>query len=191
MSFLLWIVGLFALAVALIMAANNPGFLLLVYPPYRVEMSLTLFVVLMVLLFIAGYFAVRLLLSALRLPQYVRQLRAQRAVNAGRAAMMEALAAFFEGRYAAAEQAAVRAMKLGENSGINPIIAARAAHEMRQFDRRDSYLAAAEGKSVGESTMRLVAQTKFSLDQHQPQSRNPLDMQNDSQAGGVKDEVSK
>ena len=54
--------------------------------------------------------------------------------------------------------------------GINPIIAARAAHELREFDKRDTYLAVAEGKSVGEPTMRLMAQTKFNLDQHQPQA---------------------
>ena len=184
MSFLLWLLGQFALAVALIMATHNPGFLLLVYPPYRLEMSLTLFVVLAVTLFVLGYFAVRLLLSALRLPEYVRQLRAERVRNAGRSAMMEALAAFFEGRYAAAEQAAARAMELGEHSAINPIIAARSAHELRQFDKRDTYLAAAEGKSVGQSTMRLIAQTKFSLDQHQPQAA--LNALQELRAAGVK-----
>jgi HemY protein len=84
--------------------------------------------------------------------------------------MMEALTAFFEGRYAAAEKAAVRAMELGEKSGLNPIVAARAAHELREFDKRDTYLAQAEGKSVGEETMRLMAKTEFMLDQKQPQS---------------------
>ena len=187
MNFLLWLLGLFALAVALIMAAHNPGFLLLVYPPYRIEMSLTMFVVLIVMLFVPGYFSIRILLSALRLPEYVRQLRARRAIEAGRSAMMEALGAFFEGRYAAAEQAAVRAMALGEQSAINPIIAARSAHEMRQFDKRDSYLAAAEGKSVGESTMRLIAQTKFSLDQHQPLAA--LKALKELQAAGVKSHI--
>ena len=52
---------------------------------------------------------------------------------------------------------------------LNPIIAARAAHELREFDKRDSYLASASDKSVGESTMRLIAQTEFMLDQKQPQ----------------------
>ena len=187
MSFLFWLLGLFGLAVALIMAADNPGFLALVYPPYRIEMSLTLFVVLLLTLFVLGYFAVRVVLSAIRIPQYVRQYRAERAHSEGRSAMMEALGAFFEGRYAAAEQAAVRAIQLGEQSGINPIIAARSAHEMRQFDKRDTYLAAAEGKSVGESTMRLMAQTKFNLDQHQPQAA--LNALRELRAAGVKGHI--
>ncbi|MDE2310602.1 MAG: heme biosynthesis protein HemY, partial [Betaproteobacteria bacterium] len=148
----------------------NPGFVLLVYPPYRMEMSLSLFVVALLVLFVLGYLMLRLLFAALNLPVYVRQYRAERARSRGRSAMMEALGAFFEGRYAAAEKAAVRAMELGESSGINPIIAARAAHELREFDKRDTYLDAAKGKTIGEDTMRLMATTKFNLDQHQPQS---------------------
>ena len=170
MNFLFWLLGLFSLAVALIVAARSPGYILLVSPPYRIQMSLTLFVFLMLALFVLGYFTVRLILSAVRLPAYVRQFRINRAYNKGRLAMMEALTAFFEGRYAKAEKAAARAIQLGENSGLNPIIAARSAHELRDFNKRDAYLAGAEGKTVGEATMRLLAQTKFDLDQNQTQA---------------------
>jgi len=170
MKFLVWLLGLFSLAVALKLAAHNPGYLLLVYPPYRIEVSLTLFLLMLLALFVLGYFAVRLALSAIRLPAYVRKFRIERAHSKGRSAMMEALDAFFEGRYAVAEKAAVRAMELGESSGLNPVIAARAAHELREFDRRDAYLATADNKSAGVSTMRLMAQAKFNLDQHQPQA---------------------
>ena len=170
MKFLFWLLGLFALAVALTLAAHNPGYVMLVYAPYRIEMSLSLFVVGLLALFVFGYLALRLLSAALNLPAYVRQFRSERTHAQGRSAMMEALNAFFEGRYATAEKAAARAMELGENSGINPIIAARAAHELREFDKRDAYLAASEGKTVGEATMRLMATTKFNLDQRQPQA---------------------
>ena len=44
MKFLAWLLALFAAAVALTMVAHNPGYVVLVYPPYRMEMSLTLFV---------------------------------------------------------------------------------------------------------------------------------------------------
>jgi HemY protein len=170
MKFLLWLLVLFAVAVAVALAAHNNGYAVLVYPPYRIELSLTLFIGLLIAVFIAAYLLVRTVAAALRLPDYVRRFRAERLQNKGRKAMMDALGAFFEGRYAAAEKAAVRAMDLGESSGINPIIAARAAHELREFDKRDTYLAAGQGKSVGDSTMRLMAQSKFMLDQQQPQS---------------------
>jgi HemY protein len=168
MKFLFWLLGLFALAVALTLAAHNPGYVLLVYQPYRVEMSLSLFVVGLLAVFVLGYLALRLIAAAMNLPAYVRQFRSERAHAKGRSAMMEALSAFFEGRYVAAEKAAVRAMELGEHSAINSIIAARSAHEQREFSKRDAYLSAAAGKTVGESTMRLMAKTKFNLDQHQP-----------------------
>jgi HemY protein len=170
MKALVWLLALFAAAVALTLAAHNPGYVQLVYPPYRVELSLTLFVLSLLGLFILGYMVVRLLLAALRLPAYVRAFREERAQSKGRAAMMEALTAFFEGRYAAAEKAAVHSMDLGEKSGLNPIVAARAAHELREFDKRDAYLADAENKTIGEATMRLMAKTEFQLDQKQPQS---------------------
>lgn len=170
MKFVVWLLALFAAAVALTLAAHNPGYVQLVYPPYRLEMSLTLFILSLIGLFILGYFTVRLLLAAVNLPAFVRAFREDRAQSKGRSAMMEALTAFFEGRYSAAENAAVRAMELGEKSGLNPIVAARAAHELREFDKRDAYLADAENKTVGESTMRLMAKTEFQLDQKQPQS---------------------
>jgi len=169
MKFLVWLLGLFSLAVALKLAAHNPGYLLLVYPPYRIEISLTLFVLMLLALFVLGYFAVRFALSVIHLPAYVHQFRAERAHSKGRSAMTAALNAFFEGRYAVAEKAAVRAMEFAESSDINSVIAARAAHELREFDRRDAYLAA-DNKTAGGSTMRLMAQAKFNLDQHQPQA---------------------
>ena len=170
MRWLLWLLGLFAAAVAVMLAARNPGYVQFVYPPYKVEMSLTLFVFALLAAFVVGDLLVRLVFATLHLPEYVRTFREERAASKGRAAMMEALKAYFEGRYAAAEKAAVHAMELGEKSGLNPIVAARAAHELREFARRDAYLADAESKTVGESTMRLMAKTEFLLDQKQPQS---------------------
>ncbi len=55
MKYLLWTLLLFAAAVALVTASHNPGYVLLVYPPYRIELSLTLFIVLFISLFVFGY----------------------------------------------------------------------------------------------------------------------------------------
>jgi HemY protein len=170
MKFLLWLLALFAAAVAATLLSHQAGYVLLVYPPYRVEMSLVLFVFALFAAFVASYFLIRVVSSTLQLPQQVRHFRAERAQSKGRASMLEALTAFFEGRYAAAEKAAVHAMESGDTSGINSIIAARAANELREFERRDAYLAEAQGKTVGEQTMRLMTQAEFQLDQKQPQS---------------------
>jgi len=170
MKGLFWLIGLFAAAVVVTLLARNAGYVQIVYPPYRMEMSLTLFAFLLLGIFGLFYLLLRFAVVTLQLPQYVRGFRAERAASKGRKAMMESLQAYFEGRFAVAEKAAVRAMQYGEKSGLNPIVAARAAHELREFERRDAYLAEAEHKTVGESTMRLMAKTEFQLDQKQPQS---------------------
>ncbi len=169
MRSLFWLLGLFAAAAAIAVLARNPGYVLLVYPPWRVELSLTLFVSLFLLALIAGYLLLRLLAGALSLPDYVRSFRAARAQKKGRAAMLTALTAYFEGRYAVAEKAAERAVALGESTALNAIVAARAAHELRQFDKRDAYLEAAKGRTPGEDTLRLMAQAQFDLEQRRPQ----------------------
>lgn len=170
MKYLVWTLLLFGAAVAVVTAAHNPAYVLVVYPPYRIELSLTLFVVLLLLAFVFGYGLVRLLSAAVRLPEYVRRFRQERAQAKGRKLLDESLAAFFEGRYAAAERASAQAMELGDASALHPIIAARSAHELHEYEKRDAYLAAAEGKSVGDSTMRLMATSKFMLDQRDPQA---------------------
>ncbi|HEY8887106.1 MAG TPA: heme biosynthesis HemY N-terminal domain-containing protein, partial [Gallionella sp.] len=166
MKYLAWILGLFAVAVALTIASHNPAYVLLVYPPYRVEVSFTLFIALLLLTFVSVYGLVRLIVGVLQLPTYVRKFRFDRAQARIRKLLNEELGAFFEGRYADAEKAATRAMKLGDISGFHPIIAARSAHELREYKKRDAYLSAAEGKTVGDATMRLMATGKFLLDQH-------------------------
>ncbi len=187
MKYLLWILALFGAAVALAIASHNPAYVLLVYPPYRIELSLMLFVLLMLALFVFGYGLARLLLAAVQLPAYVKRFRLERAQAKTRELMDETLSAFFEGRYAAAERAAARAMELGDTSALHPIIAARAAHELREYDKRDAYLEAAASKPAGDSTMRLLATTRFMLDQHDP--RAALQALQQLRADGVKGHV--
>jgi len=170
MKFLVWVLLLFAAAVALAIAAGHPGYVLLVYPPYRVELSFTLFMVALLGAFVLGHLLLRGVAHALQLPAYVRRFRAERAQRKGHDALLEALTAYFEGRYAAAEQAAQRAITLGEQPALNAVLAARAAHALREFGQRDAYLALPSGRSPGEDTMRLLAQAEFELEQHQPES---------------------
>jgi len=188
MRYLLWILGLFAAAVAITSAAShNSAYVLLVYPPYRAELSLMLFIVLLLAVFALGYGLVRLTITVLQLPAYVRQFRRNRSQAKARTMLEEALAAFFEGRFAAAEKASTRAMELGDTSALYPIIAARSAHELHEYKKRDAYLSAAEGKTTGDSTMRLMATGKFMLDQHNP--RAALSALQELRDSGIKSHV--
>lgn len=188
MKYLVWILGLFATAVALTTAAShNSAYVLLVYPPYRVELSLMLFIVLTLATFVAGYGLVRLSITVIHLPGYVRKFRFDNARAKARELLEEVLGAFFEGRYAAAEKAATRAMELGDSSALYPIIAARSAHELREYKKRDAYLSAADGKRISDSTMRLMATGKFMLDQRDP--RAALSVLQELRDSGVKGHV--
>lgn len=181
MKTLFWLLGLFTAAVAVMLAARHPGYVQFVYPPYRMEMSLTLFALALAGIFVLTYMLLRLAIATLQLPQYVKAFREEQAARKGREAMLVALKAYFEGRFAAAEKAAVRAMDAGEKSGLNSIVAARSAHELREFARRDAYLDDAETRSADDTTMRLMAKTEFMLDQKQPQSAlNSLKELNDT-----------
>lgn len=160
MKFLISILVLFAAAVALGTILQNTAYVLLVYPPYRIELSLKLFVVLLLLALMLGHWLMQLLSDTTQLPALVQKMRLERAQNNARKLLDVALRAFFEGRYAEAEKAAVRAIRHGENSVIYPIIAARAAHELGEAERRDAYLSKAGSKFQGDSTMRLLSDAK-------------------------------
>ena len=56
-----WLLALFAIAVAVTLAARyNNGYVLVVAQPYRIELSLNLLIVLLVVAFFVAYFLMRL-----------------------------------------------------------------------------------------------------------------------------------
>ncbi|MDP1939720.1 MAG: heme biosynthesis HemY N-terminal domain-containing protein [Gallionella sp.] len=169
MKQLVTILLLFAAAVALGTILQNTAYVLLVYPPYRIELSLKFFVLLLLTVFVLGYWLIHMLAATTQLPAIVQKLRLDRAQKKARKLLDVALSAFFEGRYVEAEKIAARAIKLGESSALYPIIAARSAHELEATDRRDAYLSIVGSKSPGDTTMRFMATAKFKLDQHDQQ----------------------
>jgi HemY protein len=170
MRYLLWILGLFGFAAALAIVSKNPAYIQLVYPPYRVELSLTVFVVLILLAFVLGYWLVRLVNAFVSLPDQVRRFRLERAQSKARKLSDEMFGAYFEGRYADAEKAADRAIRSGRGTALHSIVAARAAHELHDIGKRDGYLADIAARDAGDSTLRLMAATKFRLDAHEPEA---------------------
>jgi len=163
---LFWILAICAAAVGLTLAARyNTGYVLLVMPPYRAEVSLNLLLLALALLFAAGYALVRLVATALAMPSEVRAWRERRARDRARARMVEGLKAFFEERYARAEKAAAEALALREEPAVSAVVAARAAHELRRFEDRDRYLAAAASEAPGEATLRLMTQAELLTDE--------------------------
>jgi HemY protein len=101
--------------------------------------------------------------ATVRIPRRVREYRLARRRERAQSALLEALHEYFAGRYGRAEKAAVAAIESGEHARLGAVLAARAAHELRAYDRRDAYLARARG--VGEEDLvRVVTEAELLLE---------------------------
>jgi len=151
---LLWLLVVSALAVALSLAMRgNSGYALFVLHPWRAEISLNLLTVLLIVVFAAGYFLVRMVWHTLRLPSHVRAFRERRRDEKGRVAVFKAIQATFEGHFVRAEKLASGATDLGAAPGLASLLAARAAQRLREFGRRDRWL---ERAKAGDGEWRLA-----------------------------------
>ena len=163
---LVWFLVVTALAVALGLAARmNEGYVLVVAPPYRIELSLALTVMLICAAFALLYYGLRLIVHTLRLPAYVDRFRRDQRRERGGEAMRGALQAYLEGRYGRAHREAERAFELGESPALAALIAARSAHSLRDGPKRDSWLARAEATSDEVRTARLSTQAEMLIDE--------------------------
>ncbi|MEN9316224.1 MAG: hypothetical protein RIS35_2617 [Pseudomonadota bacterium] len=148
MRWVVWLLLLLVSAVGLALLMRfNHGNVAILWPPYRVDFSVNL----ALLILLAGFATLHLLLvgvsKAMGLPARVREYRIRRQQDLARTAMRDSLLALFEGRFGRAERLAESARGDERFAGPAALVAARAAHRMREFDRRDRWLSlAAEDK---------------------------------------------
>jgi HemY protein len=165
-----WIIAIFALAAGVVVAARyNSGYVQLVWPPYRVELSLNLALILLAAVFISSYIVVRMISGMVRLPARVHAYRVARRRQKAQTTLLDALQAYFAGRYARAEKAAAESITLGDHAGLCAVLAARAAHELRAYERRDAYLAQAASLASDDDAVKVVTEAELLLDQHRYQ----------------------
>lgn len=166
MRFFVWLLLLMATAIGLAVTARfNPGNVVLFYPPYRVDLSLNFFLFLLVVLFLFLHLLVDAIRSTRDMPRKVALYRREKRQQEGNRALRDSLKALFEGRFGHAEKAATRAIETLEDVGIAALIGARAAHGMRQPQRRDEWLArAAEIPAL--KPARLMTQLELLVDDH-------------------------
>jgi HemY protein len=165
MKSLFWLLAVFAAAVGLVMLGRvDNGYVLFIYPPYRVEVTMLFFGIALLAAFVAFYVLVRLLSHTLSLPTYVSAYRARRRRERAHAAMAAALQAYYEGRYTRAEKEASIAFDGGPNRGVAALLAARAAHQMRDFQRRDHWLERAEAAGQDVHAAVLVSRAELALE---------------------------
>ncbi|HRF71837.1 MAG TPA: heme biosynthesis HemY N-terminal domain-containing protein [Accumulibacter sp.] len=178
---LLWLLALFALAVGISLAARfNDGYLLLVVPPYRIEVALTLAIFLFFAAFVLLYALLHAIGLTLSLPNRVSAFRARRRREKAAASFHEAVRLLFEGRFTQALSKAAEAYTTGQSPGMAALIAARAAQRLREPEKEKEWL---DRVSVGDRKLepaRLMLQAEIAIDRSQFQDATAAlqDLQN-------------
>lgn len=107
MRAILWLLALFAMAVALaLFAGNNQGTVTLYWPPYRLDISLNLVLLALGAVFVLMYAALRALAVLLSLPGEARRWRIQHQERAMQLGLIDALSHLAAGRFLRARKAA-------------------------------------------------------------------------------------
>lgn len=103
----LWFLALFGMAVAAaLFAGNNQGTITVFWPPYRIDLSFNLVVLLLALLFFTLHVALRALAALFAMPGHARSWRIQHQERAMHVALLDALSHLIAGRFIRARKAA-------------------------------------------------------------------------------------
>ena len=175
----IWLVLLFAVAVvAALTLGDNAGLASFYWNGWRLDLSLNLFLIAAIGTGFAVLTASQALGSLLGLPARAREWRGLRLERAAQAALREAQAEYFGGRYSRAHKAAQRAITLREEVDmladdhdfrmLATLLAAGSLHRLQDRPRRDSLLQTVlRGRRAGQSAVddgaRLLA-AEWALD---------------------------
>jgi HemY protein len=167
--FLFWFLLLAAAAVGVALATRlTAGYVLFVAPPYRVELSLNLFLVLAFGVLVGGYVLARVVFRALQLPDEVRSYRRRQQQERARSKHDAAVVALLEGRFGKARQFAQESLAIPHSSGLSALVAARAAIDMREFDAAEKFLSRPDAEVASLAVPRLMLEAEMKLEMGQP-----------------------
>ena len=154
MRIVLSILTLFAIAVAVaLVAGNNQGTITLFWPPYRVDMSLNLVLLLLVGTFVLMHIALRALSALFAMPREARRWRLQHKERALHVALLDSLSHLAAGRFIRARKAAElvlvqeTALERGGDKlaygaqlrALSHLLAADSAHALHNRDAREAH----------------------------------------------------
>jgi HemY protein len=149
MRSVIWLVLLFVVAVvAATTLGSNDGIVSLYWGGWRTDMSLNLFVLVVLGACFVLMSATQALNSLVNLPRRASEWRALRRERAAQAALREALAEYFSARYSRAHKAAARAIAIqedtpelrgdGEFAVLGHLLAAGSLHRLQDRGSRDA-----------------------------------------------------
>ena len=147
----IWLVLLFAVAVvAASTLGTNDGLATFYWRAWRIDVSLNLFLLVLIGTCFVIVTAIQALSALIGLPQRAREWRVARRDRTAQAALREALAQYFGGRYSRAQKAAQRALVIqsdtpelaqdNEFTVLSRLLVAGSAHRLQDRSGRDEQL---------------------------------------------------
>jgi HemY protein len=151
----LWLLVLFAVAVAgALFAGNNQGTVTLFWPPYRIDLSLNLVVLMLVASFFFVHAVMRALAALFDLPRQALRWRTQQKERSMHAALLEGLSHLLAGRFIRARKAAEAVLaqeasltssgqkpaNAGQLRALAHLLAGESAHALQDRAAREDHL---------------------------------------------------
>ncbi len=187
MRFALWLLAIFAAAVGIaLFVTRSTGTVTLFWPPYRIDLSLNLVLLLLAALFVLLYLALRAFNALTDLPAQAKAWRASQRQNAMHAELRDAMAHLLSGRFARAKKQALlahqhalalqgdAALKHGlEVQSMALLIAAESAQNLQDAPERERLVQAALDVPLPKSAQHfkegtILRSARWMLDEHDP-----------------------
>lgn len=144
-----------ALALAagfVIMVMQDPGYVLITLKPWSIELSLALFLMLLLVAFVVLYFAMRTLVRLWRSPRTLSAWQTERSRNKARKQQINGIMRVIEGDWQQAERLLLSHLSQTDRPALNYLGAAHAAQGRGDYKKRDLYLAQAIDSDPDQST---------------------------------------
>lgn len=126
-----------------LLAHKDSGYVLFGRGYDTVEMSLSLFLVILLLSYFLGYIAVRFIFRTWTMPKQLKQWRHAQQAEKARNVSLKGLINLSQGQWKKAERLLTRSVKNSDMPLLNYLSAAKAAQKQNSPERRDHYLALA------------------------------------------------
>ena len=152
-----------------LLAHQDSGYVLFGRGYDTLEMSLSLFFVLLIFSYLFGYLLIRFIIRTWHMPIQIKSWRFSQQASKARKASLQGLINLSQGQWKKAERQLTKAVKNSDMPLLNYLSAAKAAQEQNSPERRDHYLALAH-KSMPEAdfSVRLTqAELQFAQGQNE------------------------
>lgn len=145
---------------------QDPGYVMIDFRDWVIEMSVPVLVGLFLALIVLGWLTVRILRTPRRLGEAAGRMRSERAGQRLTRGMIQ----IAEGNFARGEKMLTRAAGASDAPLLNYLQAARAAHLLGEDRRRDAWLKQAYEETPEAANAVLLTQAEFQIDQKQYES---------------------